>query len=186
VSSSPSWSPTPRAGSPRVGRPRRRAVSRSADVVPSAPALAETLMNNVGPAPLDGHMRTDRLRILRGYGGLHGHKRLMSRGRGRGRGRGGALAEARITERLRKRAHRYGLSDQEADALAEAWKGAKRTKHRKLPRGVQEPPNSGNCAGSQGSHCSGSCPAFRLGRSPDHRGRARRGRQWGCGQPPEL
>jgi nitroimidazol reductase NimA-like FMN-containing flavoprotein (pyridoxamine 5'-phosphate oxidase superfamily) len=57
-------------------------------------------------------------------------------------------AEAKVTEGLRKRAHKCGLTDQEADALAENWKqAAKRTKHWKLPLRIQEPPNSGDSVG---------------------------------------
>jgi len=35
-----------------------------------------------------------------------------------------ARADVRITEKLRKRARQHGLTDREADALAEAWKRA--------------------------------------------------------------
>jgi len=39
--------------------------------------------------------------------------------------------DARITEKLRKRARNHGLTDREADALAEAWKRA--AKETRLP-----------------------------------------------------
>ena len=56
-----------------------------------------------------------------------------------------ARIDARITEKLRKRARKHGLTDREADALAEAWKqAAKKTDHWRLPLRAQAPPNSGN------------------------------------------
>jgi len=48
-----------------------------------------------------------------------------------------ARIDAMITEKLRKRAHQHGLTDPEANALAEAWKRA----------AAQDPPNSGNSVG---------------------------------------
>jgi len=48
-----------------------------------------------------------------------------------------ARIDATITEKLRKRARKHGLTDREADALAEAWKWA----------AAQNPPNSGNSVG---------------------------------------
>jgi len=45
-----------------------------------------------------------------------------------------ASIDGRITEKLRKRARKHGLTDREADALAEAWKqAAKTTDHWELP-----------------------------------------------------
>ena len=48
-----------------------------------------------------------------------------------------ARIDATITEKLRKRAHKHGLTDREANALVEAWKRA----------AAQDPPNSGNSVG---------------------------------------
>jgi len=48
-----------------------------------------------------------------------------------------ARIDAMITEKLQKRAHRHGLTDREANALAEAWKRAT----------TQNPHNSGNSVG---------------------------------------
>jgi hypothetical protein len=60
-----------------------------------------------------------------------------------------AQAEARITERLRKCAHKHGLTDREADALAETWKQAvKKPKHWKPPLSAPKPPDSGTTVGS--------------------------------------
>ena len=38
-----------------------------------------------------------------------------------------ANIDGRVTEKLRKRARKHGLTDREADALAEAWKQAAKT-----------------------------------------------------------
>jgi hypothetical protein len=62
-----------------------------------------------------------------------------------------AQAEARVTERLRRCAHKHGLTDREADTLGEVWKRAViKTNYWKLPLRAQEPPSIGNSAPARG------------------------------------
>lgn len=60
-----------------------------------------------------------------------------------------ALADARITDKLLKRAHKHGMTDQEVIALAEAWKRAtKKTKYLVKPSlRAQESSNNGTRVG---------------------------------------